>query len=122
MQPCLIDEVVPILIVFMKELGFLLAASNKRLKKDGGQNTKIDEGRRGREARLSKYLASGNDDIAQGNPGLVQSYQRGHDTLIETLPLHAFSGIVEGEEFRRWVLRTHPPEQGFIPHGRMAAP
>ena len=50
MQPCLIDEVVPILLVFMKELGFLLAASDKRLKKDGGQKTKIDEEKRNQEA------------------------------------------------------------------------
>ena len=33
MQPCLIDEAVPLLLVFMKELGFLPAACNKRLKK-----------------------------------------------------------------------------------------
>ena len=43
MQPCLIDKAVPILLVFMKEPGFLLARSNKRLKKDGGQKTKINE-------------------------------------------------------------------------------
>ena len=48
MQPCLIDEVVPILLVFMKELGFLLAMSNKRLKNDGGQKSKIDEKKRSR--------------------------------------------------------------------------
>ena len=29
-QQCLIDEVAPILLVFMKEPGFLSAASNKR--------------------------------------------------------------------------------------------
>ena len=50
--------------MFVKELGFLLAVSNKRLKKDGGQNTKKDEERKGWEARLSKYLAGGNDDFA----------------------------------------------------------
>jgi len=99
-QPCLIDEAVLVLLMFVKEPGFLLAASNKRLKKDGGQNTKIDEERRGREARLSEYPASGNDNIAQGAPGLVQSFQCSHDPLVETLPLHAHSSIVEGEEFR----------------------
>ena len=57
--------------MFMKELGFLPATSNKRLKKDGGQKTKIDEERREREARLSEYLAGGNDDVSQGTPGLV---------------------------------------------------
>ena len=36
MQLCLINEVVPTLLVFTKELGFLPAASYKRLKKDGG--------------------------------------------------------------------------------------
>ena len=48
MQPCLIDEAVSILLVFMKELGFLPAVSNKRLKKDDGQKTKIDEKKRSR--------------------------------------------------------------------------
>ena len=74
MQPCLIDEAVPVLLMFVKEPGFLSTASNKRLKKDGGQNTKIDEERGGREARLSEYLVGGNDDISQGALGLVQSF------------------------------------------------
>ena len=43
MRPCLIDEAVPVLLMFVKEPGFLSTASNKRLKKDGGQNTKIEE-------------------------------------------------------------------------------
>ena len=71
MQPCLIDEAVPSLLVFTKELGFLPATSNKRLKKDGDQKTKIDEERRDREARPSKYLADGNDDVSKGAAGLV---------------------------------------------------
>ena len=74
MRPCLIDEAVPVLLMFMKELGFLLATSNKRLKKDGGQKTKIDEERRNREVRPSKYLASGNNDVSKGAGGLVQSF------------------------------------------------
>ena len=74
MQLCLINEAVPILLVFMKELRFLPAASNKRLKKDGGQKTKIDEEKREREATLSEYPAGGNDDVSQGAPGLVQSF------------------------------------------------
>ena len=110
MRPCLIDEAVPVLLMFVKEPGFLATASNKRLKKDGGQNTKIEEERGGRESRLSEYLAGGNDDASQGTPGLVQSFQHGRDPLVETLPLHALGGIVEGEEFRRQVVRTHPPE------------
>jgi len=73
-QPCLIDEVVLVLLMLVKKLGFLSAESDKRLKKDGGQNTKILEERRGREARLSKYPAGGNDDIAQGPPGMIQSF------------------------------------------------
>ena len=71
MQPCLIDEAVPILLVFMKEPGFLPATSDKRLKEDGGQKTKIGEERRNWEARPSKYLASGNNDIMKGAAGLV---------------------------------------------------
>ena len=71
MQPCLIDEVVPILLVFMKEPGFLPDASNKRLKKDGCQKTKIDEEKRDREARPSEYPADGNDYISKGAPSLV---------------------------------------------------
>ena len=45
-QPCLIDEAVLVLLVLVKEPGFVPATSDKRLKKDGGQNTKIDEERR----------------------------------------------------------------------------
>ena len=86
--------------MFAKEPRFLSAASNKRLKKDGGQKTKIDEERRERKARLSEYLAGGNDDISQGSPGLVQCFQHGRDPLVETLPLHALGGIIKGEEFQ----------------------
>ena len=46
MQPCLVNKAVPILLMFVKEARFLLAMSDEGLKKDGGQNTKIDEGRR----------------------------------------------------------------------------
>ena len=100
MQPCLINEAVPILLVFMKELGFHLATANKRLKEDDGQKTKIDEERRNRVARPSKYLAGGNNDVSKGAPDLVQSFQCGRDPPVETLSLHALGGIVEGEEFR----------------------
>ena len=99
MQPCLIDEAVPILLVFTKEPRFLPAVSNKGLKKDSGQKTKIDKEKRDREARPSDYLAGGNDDISKGAAGLVQSFQRGREPLAELLPLHALGGIVEGEEF-----------------------
>ena len=94
MKPCLINEAVPILLVFMKELGFLPAASDMRLKKDGGQKIKIDEGKRDREARPSEYLAGGNDYISKGATGLVQSFQHGHEPLAELLPLHALDGII----------------------------
>ena len=85
--------------MFSKEPGFLPAASNKRLKRDCGKKTKIDKERREREARPTEYLAGGNDNISKGAPGQVQSFQHGHDPLIEILPLHALCGIVEGEEF-----------------------
>jgi len=110
MEPCLIIVVVPILLVFMKELGFLSAVSNKRLKKGGGQKTKIDEEKRDREARPSEYSAGGNNYVSKGAIGLVQSFQRDREPLAELLPLHALGGIVEGEEFRRRVPWTHPPE------------
>ena len=71
MQPCLIDKAVPLFLVFTKEPGFLPAASVKRLKKIGGQKIKVDEERRNREARPSKYLAGGNDDISKGALGTV---------------------------------------------------
>ena len=71
MQPCLIDEAIPILLVFTKESGFLLATRNKRLKEDGGQKTKIDEERRNREARPNKCLAGGNNDVSKGVASLV---------------------------------------------------
>ena len=58
----------------------------------------------------------------KGAPGQVQSFQRGRDPLVETLPLHALGVIIEGEEFRRRVLWTPPPEQGLIPHGWVATP
>ena len=99
MQPCLINEAVPILLVFMKEPGFLLAASNKRLKKDGGQKSEIDEERRDLEARPNGYQAGGNDDVSKGAAGLVQSFQRGREPLVELLPLHALGSVVEGEAF-----------------------
>ena len=44
----LFNEAVPVLLLLMKELGFLLVASAKGLKKDDGQNTKIHQERRGR--------------------------------------------------------------------------
>ena len=98
MQPRLIDEVVPLFLVFTKESGFLSAMSGKRLKKTGGQKIKVDEERRNREARPSKYLASKNDDISKGALGMVQSIQHGRDPIIETLPLHALGAIIEGED------------------------
>ena len=63
MQPRLFDEAVPVLLLLAKELGFLPAMSDKGLKKDDGQNTKIHEERGGRGARSNEYLASGNDDF-----------------------------------------------------------
>ena len=63
MQSRLFNVVVLVLLLLMKKLRFLPAASDKGLKKDDGQNTKIHEEKRGREARSSEYLASGNDDF-----------------------------------------------------------
>ena len=68
-------------------------------------------------ARSSEYLVSGNDDFAQGAPGMVQGFQHGHNPLVETLPLYALSGIVEGEECRCRVLRIYPLEQRLTPRG-----
>ena len=48
MQPHLFDEVALVLLLLVKEPGFLPAVSDKGLKKDDGQNTKIHEERRGR--------------------------------------------------------------------------
>ena len=73
-------------------------------------------------ARSRVHLASGNDDFAQGAPGMVQGFQHGRNPLIETLQLHALYGIVEGEECRRWVPQIRSPEQGLIPCGRVANP
>ena len=64
MQSRLFNVVVLVLLLLVKEPRFLLAASDKGLKKDNGQNTKIHEERRKREARSSEYPASGNDDFA----------------------------------------------------------
>ena len=121
MQPCLIYEAVPILLVFMKEPGILPAVSNKRLKKYGGQKTKIDEEKRDREVGPSEYPAGANDYISKDATGLVQSFLRGHEPLAKLLPLHALDDIIEGEEFRRRVPWTHSPERGLIPHGRVVA-
>ena len=63
MHPRLFDEAVLVLLLLAKEPGFLSATSDKGLKKDDSQNTKIHEERRGREARSSGYPASGNDDL-----------------------------------------------------------
>ena len=100
MQPCLIDEVIPLFLVFMMEPGFLPAASGKRLKKTGGQKMKVDEERRNREARPSKYLAGRNDDVSKGTMGMVQSIQHGRDPIVKTLLVHALGAIVEGEDHR----------------------
>ena len=120
-QPCLIDKVVPILLVFMKEPGFLPTVSNKRLKKDSSQKTKIDEEKRDREAGPSQYPIGGNDYISKDATGLVQSFLRGHEPLAKLLPLHALDDIIEGEEFRGCVPRTYPLEQGLIPRGQVVA-
>ena len=71
MQPCLIDEAVPLFLVFTKEPRFLPATSDKRLKKTGGQKIKVDEERRNREVRPNKYLAGGNDNVSKGTLGMV---------------------------------------------------
>jgi len=63
MQLGLFIEAVPFFLLLAKELGFLPATSDKGLKEDQCQNTKIHEERRKREERLSEYLASRNDDI-----------------------------------------------------------
>ena len=84
----------------MKELGFLPTMSDKGLKEDQCQNTKIHEERRKRKERIDEYPASRNDDIVQDAPGLVQSFQHGRDPLVETLPLYALSSIIEREEYR----------------------
>ena len=49
MQSCLFNKVVLVLLLLTKELGFLPVASDKRLKKDDGQNIKYmkkEEGER----------------------------------------------------------------------------
>ena len=46
MQPRLFDKAVLVLLLLTKEPGFLLATSDRRLKKHDGQNTKIHEERR----------------------------------------------------------------------------
>ena len=48
-QPGLFDEAVLALLLLAKEPGFLPATSNKRLKEDQCQNTKIHKERRKRE-------------------------------------------------------------------------
>ena len=89
----------------------MMARTQKYMKKEE------DEWR----ARLREYPASGNNDFAQGAPSMVQGFQHGRNSLVETLPLHALSAIVEGEECRRWVLWIRPPEQGLISCGQVAA-
>ena len=98
MQLSLIDEVVPLFLVFMKKPGFLPAASSKRLKKTGGQKMKVDEERRNREARPSKYLAGRNDDVSKGTLGMVQSIQHGCDPITKAFPIHVLGAIIEGED------------------------
>ena len=62
-QPGLFIEAVPFLLLLMKEPRFLLATSNKALKEDQCQSTKIHEETRKQEERLSKYMASRNNDV-----------------------------------------------------------
>ena len=47
MQPHLFDEVALVLLLLVKEPGFLPAVSDKGLKKDDGQNTKIHKEKTG---------------------------------------------------------------------------
>ena len=70
-----------------------------------------------RQDQVNTWLVE-NKDASKGIACLVQSFQRGHEPLVEPLPLHALGGIVEGEEFRRRVTRTHPMEWGLILRGR----
>ena len=94
----------------MKEPRLPLATSDEVLKGDDDQDTKIYRERKGREAGSSKYPVEGNDNIAQGTPGMVQGFQHGRDPHVEALVLHALSGIVEGKEHRRRLLRIGQPK------------
>ena len=58
----------------------------------------------------------------QDAPSLVQDIHHSRDPFIETLPLYALGSIVEREESRRWVFRSHRLEQQLTPRGRAAAP
>ena len=120
MQLGLLGEVVPFHLLLVEELGFLLATSNEGLKRR--PVSKIHEERRKCEGRSSRYLASGNDDITQDAPGLVQDIHHRRDPFVETPPLYALGSIVEREESRRWVLGIHPVEQRLTSRGRAAAP
>ena len=66
----LLSEAVPFHLLLVEELGFLPATSNEGLKRR--PVSKIHGERRKREGRSSGYLASGNDDITQDAPSLVQ--------------------------------------------------
>lgn len=94
----------------MKEPRLPPAASDKGLKVDDGQNTKIYRERKEPEAGLSEYLAKGNYNVVQATSGMVQGFKHGCDPHIEALPLQALYVIVESEERRCWILRTRLPE------------
>ena len=82
--------------------------SDEGLKEDDGQNTIICGERKKQEAGSIKYLASRNDNVGQGTPGMVQSFKHGRDSHVEALPLHALGVGIEGEERRHQVLRICP--------------
>ena len=53
---------------------------------------------------------------------MVQSIQHGRDPIAKALPVHVLGAIVEGEDRRRRILWTPPPEWVLVPHGRAATP
>ena len=107
-QPGLLGEAVPFHLLLMKEPGLLPAMSNEGLKRR--PVSKIHEERTKREGRSSGYPASGNDDVMQDAPGLVQDIHHHRDPFVETPPLYALGSIVEREKSRSWISGIHPLE------------
>ena len=98
-QPGLLREAIPLRFLLVEESGFILATSNKNLKrkKTGIRNAKTQKHAE-KEEKSSEYLGSRNDNFTQGSSGLVQGLQHGRNSDVKTLPLHALRMIIEREQ------------------------
>ena len=110
LQSGLLGEAVPFHLLLVEEPRFVPSMSNEGLKRRPvSKNTKTQK-------YVKKQESEGEDQADTRPVGMMMS----HNVMI--LPLHALGSIVEREESRRWVLRSHPLELRLTLRGLVAAP